>query len=172
MGLFNWFSSQLERRTLKQQIDRLLADINEAAQEAAELRRELGATEHLLHEAQRGAELMVQTNEFLNAELKKWRDKCRKLEYENETFAAENDRVWRELNRLTDDVNKWKQAAEQPKTATGVTLETSETELEQRAWEIFVHGTSGHTGCFTQAKIWMSERDRRRKEQENQTSEQ
>ena len=101
---------------------------------------------------------MVQTNEFLNAELKKWRDKCKKLEAENET--------------LTDDVNKWKQAAEQPKTATGVTVETSETELEQRAWEMFVHTTHGHTGCFTQAKIWMSERDRRRKEQENQTSEQ
>ena len=140
--------------------------------ECFNLRRELGATEHLLHEAQRGAELVVQTNEFVNAELKKWRDKCKKLEAENETLAAENDRVWRELNRLTDDLNECKRTAEQPKTATGVTLETSETELEQRAWEMFVHTTHGHTGCFTQAKIWMSERDRRRKEQENQTSEQ
>ena len=151
MGLFNWFSWCWPNAALRA--------------ECFNLRRELGATELLLHDAQRGAEL-------INAELKMWRDKCKKLEAENETLAAEKDRVWHELNRLTDDVNKWKQAAEQPQAATAAILETSETELEQRAWEMFVHTTHGHTGCFTQAKIWMSERDRRRKEQENQTSEQ
>lgn len=161
MGLFNWFSSQLERRALKQQIDRLLADINEAAQEAAELRREL-------HEAQRGAELVVQTNEFVNAELKKWRDKCKKLEAENETLAAENYRVWCALSRLTDDLNECKRAAEQPKTATGVTVEASETELEQLAREIYIYTTdmSGNwlspVDAFDMAINFIKYRDRKR----------
>ena len=165
MGLFNWFSSQLERRALKQQIDRLLADINEAAQEAAELRREFGATELLLHDAQRGAEL-------INAELKKWRDKCRKLEYENETFAAENDRVWRELNRLTDDLNECKRTAEQPKTATGVTLETSETELEQKAWQLWLRGDDSIEGVWRKAELWLRARQSKRNGQEKLTDEQ
>ena len=134
--------------------------------ECFNLRCELGATELLLHDAQRGAEL-------INAELKKWRDKCKKLEAENETFAAENDRVWRELNRLTDDVNKWRQAAEQPQAATAATLETSETELEQLAREIYIHTTdmSGDllspVDAFEMANAFIKYRDRKREEADN-----
>lgn len=134
--------------------------------ECFNLRRELGATELLLHDAQRGAEL-------INAELKKWRDKCKKLEAENETLTAENDRVWHELNRLTDDVNKWKQAAEQPQTSTAAILETSETELDQLAREIYIHTTdmSGDllspVDAFEMANAFIKYRDRKREEADN-----
>ena len=138
MGLFNWFSWCWPNAALRA--------------ECFNLRRELGATELLLHDAQRGAEL-------INAELKKWRDKCKKLEAENET--------------LTDDVNKWKQAAEQPQTATGVTVETSETELEQLAREIYIYTTdmSGDllspVDAFDMAINFIKYRDRKREEADN-----
>jgi len=152
MGLFNWFSWCWPNAALRA--------------ECFNLRRELRATEHMLHEAQRGAEL-------INAELKKWRDKCKKLEAENETFAAENDKVWHELNRLTDDMNKWKQAAEQPQTATGVTVETSETELEQMAREIYIYtiDMSGDlyspADAFEMAVNFIKYRNRKREEADN-----
>ena len=158
MGLFNWFSWCWPNAALRA--------------ECFNLRRELGATEHLLHEAQRGAELMVQTNEFLNAELKKCRYKCKKLEAENETLAAENDRVWHELNRLTDDVNECKRAAEQPKTATGVTIETSETELEQKAWQLWLRGDDSIEGVWRKAELWLRARQSKRNGQEKLTDEQ
>ena len=158
MGLFNWFSCRWPNAALRA--------------ECFNLRRELGATELLLHDAQRGAELMVQTNEFLNAELKKWRDKCKKLEAENETLAAENDRVWHELNRLTDDVNKWKQAAEQPQTATAAILETSETELEQKAWQLWLRGDDSIEGVWRKAELWLRARQSKRNGQEKLTDEQ
>ena len=138
MGLFNWFSWCWPNAALRA--------------ECFNLRRELGATELLLHDAQRGAEL-------INAELKKWRDKCKKLEAENET--------------LTDDVNKWKQAAEQPQTATGVTVETSDTELEQLAREIYIY-TADMSGdllspvdAFDMAINFIKYRDRKREEADN-----
>jgi len=151
MGLFNWFSWCWPNAALRA--------------ECFNLRRELGATEILLHDAQLGAEL-------INADLNKWRDKCKKLEAENETLAAENDRVWHELNRLTDDVNKWKQAAEQPQTATGVTLETSETELEQKAWQLWLRGDDSIEGVWRKAELWLRARQSKRNGQEKLTDEQ
>ena len=137
MGLFNWFSWCWPNAALRA--------------ECFNLRRELGATELLLHDAQRGAEL-------INAELKKWRDKCKKLEAENET--------------LTDEVNKWKQAAEQPKTATGVTAETSETELEQKAWQLWLRGDDSIEGVWRKAELWLHARQSKRNGQEKLTDEQ
>ena len=130
MGLFNWFSWCWPNAALRA--------------ECFNLRRELGATELLLHDAQRGWEL-------INAELKKWRDKCKKLETENETLTA----------------------AQQPQTATGVTVETSETELEQLAREIYIH-TADMSGdlcspadAFEMANAFIKYRDRKREESDN-----
>ena len=37
-----------------------------------------------------------------------------------------------------------------------------ESELEQKAWELFVHATQGIEHSFTMAHYWMKERNRRR----------
>lgn len=176
MGLFNWLSWQLERRVMMKEMDRLRADLSEterqlyyAKRDAATLRSNLGEAQLLLHDAERGAKLAAEEQDKLKTQLElarsaagywetqatSYKQRISGLNATAEKFRGENEILRQQASTVPSVIE---------------TTEPAESELERRAWEMFVHSTHGFSGCFTQAHHWMIERDRRRKEQENQNN--
>ena len=153
MRLFSWFRWQLERRTMQRRIDSLLSDLNQTMQEVTELRIASHEAQLLLHDAERGAKLAAEEQDNLKTQLELHKSAAAYWE----TVAKNQQKRIAELRRPASEL-----------TSVTESTEPAETELERRAWEMFVHSTHGFSGCFTQAFHWMIERDRRRKEQKGQ----
>lgn len=151
MGLFNWLSWQLERRTLKQQIDRLMTGINELAQEAAGLRTRLAKTGMLLHEAQNGAKLAAEEQDKLKTELELHKSAAAYWE----GMAKDQQKRISELRRPAGEY-----------TSVTESIEPAETELERKAWEIYASNTYSVKDSFKFAEQFLAERDSRRKKAE------
>ena len=157
MGLFNWFRWQLERRELKQRIDSLMSDLHQTMQEVTELRIASHESQLLLHEAQNGAKLAAEEQDKLKTQLDL--HKSAAAYWEN---VARNQQRWiAELRRPASEL-----------TSVIETTEPAETELERKAWELWLRGDDSIEGVWRKAELWLRARESKRNEQENQTDEQ
>ena len=157
MGLFNWFSWQLERRAMLKEMDRLRADLSEterqlyyAKRDKVTLRGDLGEAEQLLHEAQSGAKQV----------------------------AEEYDKLKTQLELAQSAAGYWeaqaKQKQHQASTVPSVieTTEPAESELERKAWELWLRGDDSIEGVWRKAELWLRARESKRNGQERLTDEQ
>ena len=167
MGLFNWFSWQLERRVMMKEMDRLRADLAEAERQLfyakrdnVKVRSDCAEAELLLHEAQNGAKQVAEEHDKLKAQLELHKNEA--ADWHN---VARNQQRWiAELRRPVSELTSVIESTEP--------AETSETELEQKAWQLWLRGDDSIEHVWRKAELWLHARQSKRKEQENQTSEQ
>lgn len=168
MGLFNWFSWQLERRVMMKEMDRLRADLAEAERQLfyakrdnVKVRSDCAEAELLLHEAQNGAKQVAEEHDKLKAQLELHKNEA--ADWHN---VARNQQRWiAELRRPVSELTSVIESTEP--------AETSETELEQLAREIYIHTTDAcgdllsPLDAFEMANGFIKYRDRKREESNN-----
>lgn len=164
MGLFNWFRWQLERRTMQLRIDSLVGDLNQLIQEVTELRIASHEAQLLLHDAERGAKLAAEEQDKLKTQLELARSAAGYWETQATSYKQRISGLNATAEKFRDENEILRQQAN--------TTEPAESELERKAWELWLRGDDSIESVWRKAELWLRARESKRNEQERLTDEQ